>query len=150
MPAGPPMVAGDSSDGSRLEAQDQAGRRRVEFSLASGSARTPAVDCDLVSQDPASSRSSHRSYLVNVRTTKDQTVAAPACLRRSRSPADTTYRPDVVILYHLVNPWGPSDDFYLSYVMDAPSFPDVGCGRGMLLHRASPAHRPSCAGSPRT
>jgi SAM-dependent methyltransferase len=43
---------------------------------------------------------------------------------------------DAAALYDLLNPWGPSDDFYLSYVMDAPSVVDVGCGTGMLLHRA--------------
>jgi SAM-dependent methyltransferase len=43
---------------------------------------------------------------------------------------------DAAALYDLLNPWGPSDDFYLSYVMDAPSVLDVGCGTGMLLHRA--------------
>jgi SAM-dependent methyltransferase len=43
---------------------------------------------------------------------------------------------DAAALYDLLNPWGPSDDFYLSYVMDAPSVLDVGCGTGALLHRA--------------
>jgi SAM-dependent methyltransferase len=43
---------------------------------------------------------------------------------------------DAAALYDLLNPWGPSDDFYLSYVMDAPSVLDVGCGTGMLLRRA--------------
>jgi SAM-dependent methyltransferase len=43
---------------------------------------------------------------------------------------------DAAALYDLLNPWGPSDDFYLSYVMDAPSVLDVGCGTGMLLHCA--------------
>jgi SAM-dependent methyltransferase len=43
---------------------------------------------------------------------------------------------DAAALYDLLNPWGPSDDFYLSYVMDAPSVVDVGCGTGMLLRRA--------------
>jgi SAM-dependent methyltransferase len=43
---------------------------------------------------------------------------------------------DAAALYDLLNPWGPSDDFYLSYVIDAPSVLDVGCGTGMLLHRA--------------
>ena len=43
---------------------------------------------------------------------------------------------DAAALYDLLNPWGPSDDLYLSYVIDAPSVVDVGCGTGMLLHRA--------------
>jgi SAM-dependent methyltransferase len=43
---------------------------------------------------------------------------------------------DAAALYDLLNPWGPSDDFYLSYVMDARSVLDVGCGTGMLLRRA--------------
>jgi SAM-dependent methyltransferase len=43
---------------------------------------------------------------------------------------------DAAALYDLLNPWGASDDFYLPYVMDAPSVVDIGCGTGMLLHRA--------------
>jgi SAM-dependent methyltransferase len=39
-------------------------------------------------------------------------------------------------LYDLLNPWGPSDEFYLALVMDAPSVLDVGCGTGALLRRA--------------
>jgi SAM-dependent methyltransferase len=39
-------------------------------------------------------------------------------------------------LYDVLNPWGPSDDFYLSQVMTSPSVLDVGCGTGTLLHRA--------------
>ena len=39
-------------------------------------------------------------------------------------------------LYDLLNPWGPSDDFYLGLVMDANAVLDVGCGTGALLHRA--------------
>jgi hypothetical protein len=27
---------------------------------------------------------------------------------------------DAAALYDRLNPWGPSDDFYLSFVMDAP------------------------------
>jgi SAM-dependent methyltransferase len=46
---------------------------------------------------------------------------------------------EAAALYDLLNPWGPSDDFYLSYVMDAPSVLDVGCGTGGLLHRAREA-----------
>jgi SAM-dependent methyltransferase len=43
---------------------------------------------------------------------------------------------DAAALYDLLNPWGPSDDFYLAHVMGAPSVVDVGCGTGMLLRRA--------------
>lgn len=39
-------------------------------------------------------------------------------------------------LYNVLNPWGPSDDFYLSLAMAAPSVLDVGCGTGGMLHRA--------------
>lgn len=46
---------------------------------------------------------------------------------------------DVAALYDVLNPWGPSDDFYLSYVMAAPAVLDVGCGTGMLLRHAREA-----------
>lgn len=36
----------------------------------------------------------------------------------------------------MLNPWGPSDDFYLDLVMSADRVLDVGCGTGTLLHRA--------------
>src|SRR5919197_1312478 len=42
-------------------------------------------------------------------------------------------------LYDVLNPWGPSDDFYLALVMRAPSVLDVGCGTGALLRRARQA-----------
>jgi SAM-dependent methyltransferase len=38
--------------------------------------------------------------------------------------------------YGVLNPWGPSDDFYLGLVMSADRVLDVGCGTGRLLHRA--------------
>ncbi len=38
--------------------------------------------------------------------------------------------------YDVLNPWGPSDDFYLDLVMSAACVLDVGCGTGRLLHRA--------------
>jgi SAM-dependent methyltransferase len=42
---------------------------------------------------------------------------------------------DVAALYNVLNPWGPSDDFYLTLAMDSPSVLDVGCGTGTMLHR---------------
>ena len=42
-------------------------------------------------------------------------------------------------LYGVLNPWGPSDDFYLALVIEATSVLDVGCGTGALLHRARQA-----------
>ena len=46
---------------------------------------------------------------------------------------------DAAALYDRLNPWGPSDDFYLSHVLAARSVLDVGCGTGVLLHRAREA-----------
>jgi SAM-dependent methyltransferase len=43
---------------------------------------------------------------------------------------------EVAALYGVLNPWGPSDAFYLEMVMGAGSVLDVGCGTGTLLHRA--------------
>ena len=58
---------------------------------------------------------------------------------------------DAAALYDHLNPWGPSDDLYLSYVMAARSVLDVGCGTGMLLHRARELGTPGgCAGWTRT
>jgi ubiquinone/menaquinone biosynthesis C-methylase UbiE len=49
----------------------------------------------------------------------------------------TEYSDDeAAALYDRLNQWGPSDDFYLALVMDAPSVLDVGCGTGTILHRA--------------
>ena len=42
-------------------------------------------------------------------------------------------------LYDTLNPWGPSDDFYLARAMAAPSVLDVGCGTGTMLRRARTA-----------
>ncbi|AVH56721.1 MULTISPECIES: class I SAM-dependent DNA methyltransferase [Streptomyces] len=44
--------------------------------------------------------------------------------------------PSLAALYDALNPWGPSDDFYLDLVMSARSVLDVGCGTGRLLERA--------------
>jgi SAM-dependent methyltransferase len=43
---------------------------------------------------------------------------------------------EAAALYNVLNPWGPSDDFYLAHVMRARSVLDVGCGTGTMLHRA--------------
>ena len=46
--------------------------------------------------------------------------------------------PDLAALYDLFHPWGQRGDFdfYLPMVMSAESVLDVGCGTGLLLHRA--------------
>ena len=46
---------------------------------------------------------------------------------------------EAAALYNVLNPWGPSDVFYLALVMNAESVLDVGCGTGTLLHRARQA-----------
>ena len=46
---------------------------------------------------------------------------------------------EAAALYNALNPWGPSDDFYLSLIQDAASVLDVGCGTGQLLQRARDA-----------
>lgn len=46
---------------------------------------------------------------------------------------------EAAALYDVLNPWGPSDDFYLGIVMQAASVLDVGCGTGVLLHHAREA-----------
>ncbi|MDQ3671075.1 MAG: class I SAM-dependent methyltransferase [Actinomycetota bacterium] len=46
---------------------------------------------------------------------------------------------EAAALYDLLNPWGPSDDFYLALILDAKSVVDIGCGTGALLHRARQA-----------
>ena len=43
---------------------------------------------------------------------------------------------EAAALYDVLNPWRPSDDFYLALVMDSESVLDVGCGTGALLRRA--------------
>ena len=42
-------------------------------------------------------------------------------------------------LYDVLGPWAKSNDVYLDLVMGAGSVLDVGCGTGMLLHRAREA-----------
>jgi len=49
---------------------------------------------------------------------------------------------DAAALYDVLNAWGPSDDFYLSHVIASTSVLDVGCGTGMLLHRARESGHP--------
>lgn len=43
---------------------------------------------------------------------------------------------DVAAWYDVLNPWGESDEFYLSLVNGADRVLDVGCGTGTLLSRA--------------
>jgi ubiquinone/menaquinone biosynthesis C-methylase UbiE len=49
---------------------------------------------------------------------------------------------DAAALYDVLNPWGPSDDFYLALVMHATSVLDVGCGTGTILRGAREAGHP--------
>ncbi len=53
----------------------------------------------------------------------------------SRSYSDA----EAAALYNVLNPWSPSDDFYLRLVMAARSVLDIGCGTGIMLHRARSA-----------
>ncbi|MDQ3443863.1 MAG: class I SAM-dependent methyltransferase [Chloroflexota bacterium] len=46
---------------------------------------------------------------------------------------------EAAALYNLLNPWGASDDVYLSLVMGSPTVLDGGCGTGTMLHRARSA-----------
>ena len=46
---------------------------------------------------------------------------------------------EAAALYDVLNPWGPSDEFYLGLVMSAGAALDVGCGTGALLRRAREA-----------
>ncbi len=46
---------------------------------------------------------------------------------------------EAAALYNVLNPWGPSDDFYLFLAMASPSVLDIGCGTGTMLHRARSA-----------
>jgi SAM-dependent methyltransferase len=47
--------------------------------------------------------------------------------------------PRLAVFYDQLNPWGPSDDFYLGLVMSADAVLDVGCGTGSVLRRARQA-----------
>ncbi|MEU5212836.1 class I SAM-dependent methyltransferase [Streptomyces sp. NPDC020742] len=49
---------------------------------------------------------------------------------------DDAFGDDDARRYDLLNPWGPSDDFYLGLVRSARAVLDIGCGTGTLLHRA--------------
>jgi SAM-dependent methyltransferase len=49
------------------------------------------------------------------------------------------YRRRMAEQYDAHNPWAADNEFYLELVMSAPSVLDVGCGTGMLLHRARQA-----------
>jgi SAM-dependent methyltransferase len=51
-------------------------------------------------------------------------------------PTESASAHHAAALYDVLNSWGPSDDFYLRLVMSAGSALDVGCGTGVLLHRA--------------
>jgi SAM-dependent methyltransferase len=44
--------------------------------------------------------------------------------------------PRLASLYDAMNPWGPSDDFYLELIRSARSVLDLGCGTGLLLRAA--------------
>ncbi len=46
-----------------------------------------------------------------------------------------TDRANPAAWYDVLNPWGPSDDFYLDLAMSAQRVLDVGRGTGTLLHR---------------
>lgn len=49
---------------------------------------------------------------------------------------------EAAALYNDLNPWGPSDEFYVDMVLRSGSVLDVGCGTGLLFHRAREAgHR---------
>ena len=52
--------------------------------------------------------------------------------------------PDLAEWYDLFCPWNARDDFpfYLPFIMAAESVLDVGCGTGMLLHRARESGHP--------
>jgi SAM-dependent methyltransferase len=59
--------------------------------------------------------------------------------RHDRQAAPVTDWSSPAAWYDVMNPWGPSDDFYFGLVMSAGRVIDVGCGTGSLLHRARDA-----------
>jgi SAM-dependent methyltransferase len=59
--------------------------------------------------------------------------------RRQRQYSEMYSDADAAALYNALNPWGPSDDFYVALAMASPSVLDVGCGTGRMLHRARAA-----------
>jgi SAM-dependent methyltransferase len=69
----------------------------------------------------------------------DTPVLVAPVSRASVWPLTRYSEEEAAALYDLLNPWGPSDDFYLALVMEAGSVLDVGCGTGALLHRARDA-----------
>jgi len=74
-----------------------------------------------------------------LRTYRRATTGSPVRRDGGYDAAAVTRWEDPARWYEVMNPWGPSDDFYLELVMAASSVLDVGCGTGMLLRRARTA-----------
>jgi SAM-dependent methyltransferase len=69
--------------------------------------------------------------------TRRSTVRQIDITRQTFPVTDRAYSDEgLARLYDVLNPWGPSDDFYLDLVMSAGAVLDVGCGTGALLRRA--------------
>jgi SAM-dependent methyltransferase len=49
---------------------------------------------------------------------------------------------EAAALYDVLNPWHPSDEFYLRLIMAAPSALDIGCGTGTVLRAARASGHP--------
>jgi SAM-dependent methyltransferase len=62
-----------------------------------------------------------------------------ACRAAAHDPGPVADWADPAAWYDVLNPWGPGDGFYLGLVMSAPRVLEVGCGTGVLLHRARDA-----------